>query len=125
MVEYLSSSGMRCPANTHKQSFHVNTSIMLKQNPGKGTSSSTQRGGQVPTPNMPTPNFEETMTEEEFVEWLKNATESPSPKSGNGMKNPGTSVGSGSKRKKKKEKSIKQIMFKHTSNIALLCTLKA
>jgi DnaJ homolog subfamily C member 14 len=108
---------MRCPANTHKPSFHVNTSIMSKQNPSKGTSSSTQRGGRVPTPpNMPTPNFEETMTEEEFVEWLQNAvqsgafdnfngaTESPSPKSGNGMKNPGTGVGSGSKRKKKGKK---------------------
>lgn len=118
-TEWYICQGMRCPANTHKPSFHVNTSIMSKQNPGKGTSSSTQRGGRVPTPpNMPTPNFEETMTEEEFVEWLQNAvqsgafdnfnggtaTESPSPKSANGMKNPGTGVGSGSKRKKKGKK---------------------
>ncbi|KAK2448492.1 hypothetical protein P8452_12565 [Trifolium repens] len=122
-TEWYICQGMRCPANTHKPSFHVNTSIMSKHNPGKGTSSSTPRGGRVPTPpNMPTPNFEETMTEEEFVEWLQNAvqsgvfdnfsggaaTDSPSGKSGNGMKNPGTGtgtgVGSGSKRKKKGKK---------------------
>ena len=81
-----------------------------------------QRGGR-----MPTPNIEETMTEEEFFEWLQNAvqtgafdnfsgtaTESPSPKSGNGMKSPGsssggagataTASGSSSKRKKKGKK---------------------
>lgn len=112
---------MRCPANTHKPSFHVNTSIMTKHNSTKGTTSSTPRGGRMPTPpNMPTPNFEETMTEEEFVEWLQNAVqsgafdnmsggtaaESPSTKSGNGMKNPspGNGVGSGSKKKKKGKK---------------------
>ena len=84
---------MRCPANTHKPSFHVNTNLMSKHNSGKGTSSG-QRGG-----HMPTPNIEETMTEEELFEWLQNAvhagafdnfsgtaTKSPSPKSGNGMK---------------------------------------
>ena len=84
---------MRCPTNTHKPSFHVNTNLMSKHNSGKGTSSG-QRGG-----HMPTPNIEETMTEEELFEWLQNAvhagafdnfsgtaTKSPSPKSGNGMK---------------------------------------
>ncbi|KAG4970903.1 hypothetical protein JHK82_036590 [Glycine max] len=66
---------------------------ICQHNFGKGTSSG-QRGG-----HMPTPNIEETMTEEELFEWLQNAvhagafdnfsgtaTESPSPKSGNGMK---------------------------------------
>ena len=84
---------MRCPTNTHKPSFHVNTNLMSKHNSGKGTSSG-QRGG-----HMPTPNIEETMTEEELFEWLQNAVhagafdnfsgtaiESPSPKSRNGMK---------------------------------------
>jgi len=106
---------MRCPANTHKPSFHVNTSLMSKNNSGKGTSSA-QRGGR-----MPTSNIEETMTEEEFFEWLQNAVqagvfdnfsgtapESPSPKSGNGMKSPGSSSGgasaSGSSKRKKKGK---------------------
>lgn len=109
--------GMRCPANTHKPSFHVNASLMSKHNSGKGTSSG-QRGGR-------TPNIEETMTEEEFFEWLQNAVqtgafdnfsgtaaESPSPKSANGMKNPSSGSGSGgasassssSKRKKKGKK---------------------
>lgn len=90
---------------------------MSKNNSGKGTSSG-QRGGR-----MPAPNIEETMTEEEFFEWLQNAvqagafdnfsgtaTESPSPKSGNGMKSPSSSgggasaSGSSSKRKKKGKK---------------------
>lgn len=67
---------------------------------------------------MPTPNMEETMTEEEFFEWLQNAvqtgafenfngssaTENPNAKSGNEMKNPGSGSGSGSKRKKKGKK---------------------
>lgn len=100
--------------NTHKPSFHVNTSLMSKHNTGKGTSSG-QRGVR-----MPTPNSKETMSEEEFFEWLQNAvqagmfdnvsgggstaTESPSTKSGNGMKNPGSASGSGSKKKKKGKK---------------------
>ncbi|RYR12591.1 hypothetical protein Ahy_B04g070060 isoform H [Arachis hypogaea] len=92
---------MRCPANTHKPSFHVNTSLMTKHNSGKGTSSG-QRGARVP------PNMEETMTEEEFFEWLQNAAESPSSKPGNGTKNQGNgsagASGSSSKRKKKGKK---------------------
>ncbi|RDX75069.1 dnaJ, partial [Mucuna pruriens] len=102
-TEWYICQGMRCPANTHKPSFHVNTNLMSKHNSSKGTSSG-QRGGRVPTPNI-----EETMTEEEFFEWLQNAVqagafdnfsgtaaESPSPKSGNGMKNPSSSSGGGS-----------------------------
>lgn len=99
---------MRCPANTHKPSFHVNTSVTsTKHNTGKGTSSG-QRGGRMPA------SMEECMTEEEFVEWLQNAmqtgmyenfsastsTESPSAKSGNGTK----TSGSANKRKKKGKK---------------------
>ncbi|KAK4265934.1 hypothetical protein QN277_026919 [Acacia crassicarpa] len=107
-TEWYTCQGMRCPANTHKPSFHVNTSLTSKHGSSKGSHSG-QRGGR-----MPTMNVEETMTEEEFFEWLQNAAqagmfdnvggstaaESPS-KSGNGMKNPG---GSGSKRKKKKQR---------------------
>ncbi|KAK7246239.1 hypothetical protein RIF29_41100 [Crotalaria pallida] len=115
-TEWYICQGMRCSANTHKPSFHVNTSVMSKHNPGKGASSG-QRGGRMPPP----PNFEETMTEEEFFEWLQNAAqagafdnfngdtaaENPSTKSGNGMKNPGSSSANGggsSKRKKKGKK---------------------
>ena len=105
---------MRCPPNTHKSSFHVNTSVTFKHSTGKG-SSSAQRGGRIPTPNL-----EETMTEEEFLEWLQNAVqagmfdnfsgttsaESPFAKGGSGSKSSGsnTSGGSGNKRKKKGKK---------------------
>ncbi|KAI4335020.1 hypothetical protein L6164_013707 [Bauhinia variegata] len=104
-TEWYICQGMRCPANTHKPSFHVNTSVTSKHNSGKGTSSG-QRG------RMPTHNMEETMTEEEFFEWLQNAVqagafdnfgsgtapESPSARAGSGTKNSGSSSG---KRKKK------------------------
>ena len=63
--------GMRCPPNTHKPSFHVNTSVTTKHNTGKGSSSSGQRGGWMPASNM-----EECMTEEEFFEWFQNAMQS-------------------------------------------------
>ncbi|XP_061352760.1 uncharacterized protein LOC133297610 [Gastrolobium bilobum] len=110
-TEWYICQGMRCPANTHKPSFHVNTSLMSKHNSGKGPSSG-QRGGR------PTPNMDENMNEVEFFEWLQNAvhtgafdnfssstaTDNPSAKSGNGTKNPGSGSGSGSKRKKKGKK---------------------
>ncbi|XP_038720703.1 uncharacterized protein LOC120013105 isoform X2 [Tripterygium wilfordii] len=97
---------MRCPANSHKPSFHVNSSVTSKHNSSKGSSSG-QRGSRAPKPNV-----EETMTEEEFFEWFQNAvqtgmfesfndstsTESPSPRAGNGPKS------GGSKRKKKGKK---------------------
>ncbi|KAL6951857.1 hypothetical protein U1Q18_015873 [Sarracenia purpurea var. burkii] len=108
--------GMRCPVNTHKPSFHVNTSLTSKHNNGKGTNSG-QRGGA-----MPSSKPEESMTEEEFFEWLQNAvqagafnnfsgstsSESPSARAGNfssGGSGGNTGGGnSGSKRKKKGKK---------------------
>lgn len=103
--------GMRCPANTHKPSFHVNTSVTSKHNTGKGTNSG-QRGGR-----MPPPNLEETMTEDEFLEWLQNAvqaglfdnfngstsTESPTAKAGSSSKSSGTAANGGSSNKRKKK----------------------
>ncbi|XVF62407.1 hypothetical protein PTKIN_Ptkin09bG0005200 [Pterospermum kingtungense] len=105
---------MRCPPNTHKPSFHVNTGVTSKHGTAKG-SSSAQRGGKIPTPNL-----EETMTEEEFLEWLQNAVqagmfddfngstsaENPFAKAGSGSKSSGssTSGGNGNKRKKKGKK---------------------
>uniref|UniRef100_A0A5B7A990 J domain-containing protein n=1 Tax=Davidia involucrata TaxID=16924 RepID=A0A5B7A990_DAVIN len=109
-TEWYICQGMRCPINTHKPSFHVNTSVTSKHNSGKGTSSG-QRGG------IPPSNMEESMTEEEFFEWLQNAvqagvfenfaggtsSESPSARaSKSGGSNSGG--GSGSKRKKKGKK---------------------
>lgn len=115
-TEWYICQGMRCPANTHKASFHVNTSVVSKNAHAKATGPG-QRGG------MPGPNMEETMTEEEFFEWLQNAmqsgmfeefsgstSESPSganPKSGGGSSsnsNGNSSSSSSSKRKKKGKK---------------------
>lgn len=63
---------MRSPVNTHKPSFHVNTSLTAKHNNGKGTSPG-QRGASMPSSSSS--NLEENMTEEEFFEWLQNAVQ--------------------------------------------------
>ncbi|KAL5990210.1 hypothetical protein ACLOJK_011107 [Asimina triloba] len=52
--------GMRCPANSHKPSFHVNTAVTSKHNNVKGTGTGHRGGG------MPTTNMDESMTEEEL-----------------------------------------------------------
>jgi DnaJ homolog subfamily C member 14 len=93
---------MRCPANTHKPSFHANANV-TKQSSGKG------KGGGVPSGT----NMDGGMNEEEFFEWIQNAvqagmfettfcgqSEPPSPSSGSNAK----SSGGGSHRKKKKGK---------------------
>ncbi|XP_052186532.1 uncharacterized protein LOC127797565 [Diospyros lotus] len=112
-TEWYICQGMRCPANTHKPSFHVNTSLTSKHSNGKGSSSG-HRGGAMPS----SPNLEDNMTEEEFFEWLQNAVqagmfdnfagESPSSRAENSSKSGGgsssSSSGSGSKRKKKGKK---------------------
>ncbi|XP_044499926.1 uncharacterized protein LOC123221220 [Mangifera indica] len=110
--EWYICQGMRCPANTHKPSFHVNTSLTSKHGPSKGTSSG-QRGGW-----MPPTNLDEPMTEEEFVEWFQNAvqsglfdnigastsSESRTANAASGFKGSGASTSSGNKRKKKGKK---------------------
>jgi DnaJ family protein C protein 14 len=67
---------------------------------------------------MPASNMEESMTEEEFFEWLQNAmqsgmfdnvsgstsTESPSGRSGNGTKSSGSNGGGSANKRKKKGK---------------------
>ncbi|CAI9771118.1 unnamed protein product [Fraxinus pennsylvanica] len=117
-TEWYICQGMRCPVNTHKPSFHVNTSVMSKNSNGKGSNSGQSRGG------IPTHNMEETMTEEEFFEWLQNAMQSGAfenfagststsenppnrnvPKTGGG-----NSSSAGSKRKKKGKKQWKLVM---------------
>ncbi|XP_077240437.1 chaperone DnaJ-domain superfamily protein [Tasmannia lanceolata] len=103
-TEWFICQGMRCPANTHKPSFHVNTSVTAKHNNAKGTSSAHKSGG------MPSANMDESMKEEEFFEWLQNAvqsgifeasnpsTESPSARTGSSSKST-----SGKKKKKGKK----------------------
>ncbi|KAF9677185.1 hypothetical protein SADUNF_Sadunf08G0081600 [Salix dunnii] len=99
--------GMRCPANSHKPSFHVNTSVTSKHNTSKGSSSGQRSGWMLP------PKMEETMTEEELFEWLQKAVqtgefdnysagtsnESPSANAGNGPKSGRGGSSNGNKRK--------------------------
>ncbi|XP_011019427.1 PREDICTED: dnaJ homolog subfamily C member 14-like isoform X2 [Populus euphratica] len=113
--------GMRCPANSHKPSFHVNTSITSKHNTSKGSSSG-QRSGWMPSPKM-----EETMTEQELFEWLQKAVQAgefdnyssgisndnPSAKAGNGPKSGGGGSSSGNKRKKRGRSNDESYIFFH------------
>lgn len=71
---------------------------------------------------MPPPNLEETMTEDEFLEWLQNAvqaglfdnfsgstsTDSPTGKAGSSSKSSGTAANGGSSSNKRKKKGKKQ-----------------
>lgn len=106
-TEWFICQGMRCPANTHKPSFHVNTTLTSKQNTSAKGASSSHRGGGGATPNPKTNEI----TEEELFEWLQNAmqsgvfetsggstSESPAAKNGSGSK------GSGGIKKKRKGK---------------------
>ncbi|OVA13569.1 DnaJ domain [Macleaya cordata] len=119
-TEWFICQGMRCPANTHKPSFHVNTSVTSKHGNMKGSGGSGQKWG-----GMPSANMEESMTEEEFLEWLQNAMQSgmfeaaaaaaasgnpPPPESPSaGAKNfTKTSGSGGSSSTKKKKKGKKQ-----------------
>lgn len=113
-TEWYICQGMRSPVNTHKPSFHVNTSLPAKHNNGKGASSG-QRGGSMPSSSS---NLEENMTEEEFFEWLQNAvqagvfdnfagstsSESPSATAEAGKFSKSGGSSSGSSRRKKKGK---------------------
>ncbi|XP_042517844.1 uncharacterized protein LOC122091779 [Macadamia integrifolia] len=115
-TEWFVCQGMNCPANTHKPSFHVNTSIISKHSNAKGTGSG-QRGG-----GMPAFNMEESMTEEEFFDWLQNAmqsgmfeaaggspsTGSPASQTGNFSRSGGSGTGTGTGNSKKKKKGRKQ-----------------
>jgi DnaJ family protein C protein 14 len=98
---------MRCPANIHKPSFHVNASL-AKQGSGKGSTSGPRGGGFPNGANM------DGVIDEEFFEWLQNAMQSgafensgdpPSPGSGNNAK---SSSGGGGNSNKKKRKGKKQ-----------------
>lgn len=93
----------------------MNTSVTSKHTGAKGMNNG-QRGGGIPS-NM------ESMTEEEFVEWLQNAvqagmfdnfaegnSDSPNPRAGSGFKGGASNSGgggassTGGKRKKKGKK---------------------
>ena len=108
IFEFLFFQGMRCPANTHKATFHVNAN-MAKQSSGKG-STSAQRGGKAPSGV----NMDGGLNEEEFFEWFQNAVNSGMFETAFGAQGDRTSPGNGSNAKssssssRKKKKGKKQ-----------------
>lgn len=112
VTEWFNCQGMRCPANTHKATFHVNAN-MAKQSSGKA-STSTQRAGKAPSGvNMDGGG----LNEEEFFEWFQNAVNSgmfettfgaqgdpTSPGNGSNAKSSGSSSNNSSRKKKKGKK---------------------
>ncbi|KAL9240615.1 hypothetical protein vseg_014813 [Gypsophila vaccaria] len=77
-TEWYICQGMRCPANSHKPSFHVNTNV-TKNSHGKGS------------------KMEENMTEDEFFEWLHTAMQSGTFENFAGNETPQTSTKASSK----------------------------
>ncbi|KAG0476671.1 hypothetical protein HPP92_013512 [Vanilla planifolia] len=98
--------GMRCPANTHKPSFHVNTSLSSKHNGSSKASSSAHRGSN----GMPSAKNGNMRTEEDFFEWFQNAVNSERfGTDGNHKEDPcDNSSGSKNKNNKKTRKGKKQ-----------------
>ena len=88
--------GISCPANTHKPSFHVNTTNI----------STTAKHGSTGKANG---SVEQPMTEEEFFEWLQSAVQSGAfdapgegeNPSGGGSSGGGSAMKSNAKKKKK------------------------
>uniref|UniRef100_A0A1D1Z7B8 DnaJ subfamily C member 14 n=1 Tax=Anthurium amnicola TaxID=1678845 RepID=A0A1D1Z7B8_9ARAE len=103
-TEWFTCQGIRCPANTHKPSFLVNTNVASKYNNAKG-SSSVNRGS---SGGMPTPNMEQTMSEEEFFEWLQTAVQSGVFDTSASNESPNSRNGSSKGNVKKKRKGKKQ-----------------
>lgn len=106
VTEWFNCQGMRCPANTHKPSFHVNAS-MAKQSSSKG-STSAQRGGKFPNGA----NMDGELNEEEFFEWFQNAVNSGMFETTFGTQgdpaSPGNAKGSNGSGNRKKRKGKKQ-----------------
>ncbi|CAH8279047.1 unnamed protein product [Arabidopsis lyrata] len=94
--------GMRCPANTHKPSFHVNMNATAAKRGPSGSSG--QKGNQ----RMPNANPDETMTEEEFYEWLQNAVQSGMFDNARESPSSATASSTSSSSSKKKKKGKKQ-----------------
>ncbi|KAH9329182.1 hypothetical protein KI387_001290 [Taxus chinensis] len=102
VTEWVACQGMECTPNTHKPSFHVNTTIMGKS-PVRGHS----RGYRDTSNEGMATNINENMTEEEFFRWLENAMASGIFDSGDGVQrysNMGTNSNTKSSKKKRKGK---------------------
>lgn len=103
-TEWAICQGMKCPPNTHKPTFHVNTTLIGKDYSRGGTS--THKAGT--NADVPT-NLDENMTEEEFLEWFQNAVASGIFDTSNGVpENAGMKTGNHAKNNKKKRKGKKQ-----------------
>ncbi|KAL5715370.1 hypothetical protein ACHQM5_017199 [Ranunculus cassubicifolius] len=100
-TEWFVCQGMRCPANAHKPSFHVNTSVTSSSK--HGGSAGGQRGGI---------DMEDIMTEDEFLEWLQRAMQSGAFEATTSNPSTDTKTGSypkaGGSSSKKKKKGKKQ-----------------
>ncbi|KAJ3669306.1 hypothetical protein LUZ60_011256 [Juncus effusus] len=99
-TEWFICQGMRCPTNTHKPSFHINTNLTKPSNSKASTSNH-----KFPNNNN---NFEEEMsqmTEEELFEWLQNTVNAGHFVDPFGVQNdvPGGSKSGGKKKKKGKK----------------------
>ncbi|GFQ01255.1 Dnaj homolog subfamily c member 14 [Phtheirospermum japonicum] len=103
-TEWYICQGMRCPANTHKPTFQVNTSVVAKNTTTYAKPGQRGGGGSMPPP----PNLEESMTEEEFFEWLQNAVQSGAFDNYSGSTSGGSNNNSSSGGGKRKKKGKKQ-----------------
>lgn len=103
-TEWAICQGMKCPPNTHRPTFHVNTTLIGKEYSRGGTS--THKAGA--NADVPT-NLDENMTEEEFLDWFQNAVASGMFDTSNGVpENAGMKTGNHAKNNKKKRKGKKQ-----------------
>lgn len=69
VTEWVRCQGLKCQPNTHKPSFHVNTSGI-----GKSPTTKPRSARDTPTgaDGFPFPGFHSNMTEQEFFDWVKN-----------------------------------------------------
>lgn len=103
-TEWAICQGMKCPPNTHKPTFHVNTTLIGKDY-SRGSTSTHKAGTNADVPT----NLDENMTEEEFFDWFQNAVASGMFETSNGVpENAGMKTGNHAKNSKKKRKGKKQ-----------------
>lgn len=103
-TEWAICQGMKCPPNTHRPTFHVNTTLIGKEY-SRGGMSTHKAGANADVPT----NLDENMTEEEFLDWFQNAVASGMFDTSNGVpENAGMKTGNHAKNNKKKRKGKKQ-----------------
>ncbi|XP_057868886.2 uncharacterized protein LOC131075937 isoform X1 [Cryptomeria japonica] len=105
VTEWVGCQGMKCTPNTHKPTFHINTTIM-----GKGPACGRSQGYKDTANGGMATNFNENMTEEEFFKWLANAMATGTFDSGDGaQENSNMETNSRAKNSKKKRKGKRQL----------------